>query len=115
MVLRKYPQLVSTLESPPLSYILFVVMKIYTITFMGYCLGSFVLLKSSKWLEFYSSLYYIGHVFFGSWILLEPLTKLTLKMLFGKPQGSPKSQNPVGNASQTPKLDDTGSESKKAV
>ncbi|KAL7645692.1 UNVERIFIED_CONTAM: hypothetical protein RMT77_002569 [Armadillidium vulgare] len=114
MVLRKFPKLVSALESPPLSYILFVVMKFYTITFMGYCLGSFVLLKSSKWLEFYSSLYYIGHIFFGCWIFIEPLVKLILSVLFGRQQDSPKSQNSVGNPSESRKLD-SGNENKKAV
>lgn len=85
-ILSKYPKVLSILESPPISYILYALMKVYVTLFMGYSLASFVLLKNARWWKFYSSLYFVGHIFFGSWLILEPLLKMALKSLFPSPK-----------------------------
>lgn len=46
---KQYPRLVAILNAGPLKYIKFVVLKLYVIVFMGYCLGPFVLLKLHRY------------------------------------------------------------------
>lgn len=47
---KQYPRLVAILNAGPLKYIKFVVLKLYVIVFMGYCLGPFVLLKLHRYI-----------------------------------------------------------------
>lgn len=61
---------------------LFVLLKAYTIIFMGWSLVPFDLKVYSKWLSVYRSLYYSGYLLFVPWAFLyKPALKMTLKAL----------------------------------
>ncbi|KAK3863273.1 hypothetical protein Pcinc_018957 [Petrolisthes cinctipes] len=81
---KQYPRLVSILNAGPLKYIKFVVLKVYVIVFMGYCLGPFVLLKLHRWWNFYYSLFFSGHLLFAGWPLYAPAVKAVLKTVAGE-------------------------------
>ena len=56
------------------------VLKLYTLVFMGYCLVPFVLLSYSRWNHVYASVYYFGHFVFFLWPLYAPFVKKLLKL-----------------------------------
>jgi lysophospholipid acyltransferase 5 len=56
------------------------VLKLYTLVFMGYCLVPFVLLSYSRWNHVYASVYYFGHFIFFLWPLYAPFVKKLLKL-----------------------------------
>lgn len=61
-------------------YMLYGLLKMYTIVFMGWSLAPFDLKAFSKWWGVYSSLYYSGFVLFLPWaILYKPLLKMAIK------------------------------------
>ncbi|XP_068223260.1 lysophospholipid acyltransferase 5 isoform X2 [Palaemon carinicauda] len=81
---NQYPKIVSLLNAGPLKYIKFVVLKVYVVIFMGYCLGPFVLLKLHRWWQFYTSLYFSGHIFFAGWPLYGSAVKALIKAIGGE-------------------------------
>jgi hypothetical protein len=56
------------------------VLKLYTFVFMGYCLVPFVLLSFSRWNHVYASVYYFGHFMFFLWPFYAPFVKKLLKL-----------------------------------
>jgi lysophospholipid acyltransferase 5 len=54
-------------SQPGVRHVLWVLRKLYTVVFMGYCLVPFVLLNYTKWIAAYSAVYWIGHIFFLPW------------------------------------------------
>ncbi|XP_042872826.1 lysophospholipid acyltransferase 5-like isoform X2 [Penaeus japonicus] len=81
---NQYPRLLSVLNAGPLKYIKFVILKLYVVVFMGYCLGPFVLLKLHRWWNFYTSLYFSGHIFFAGWPLYAAAVKSVIKAIGGE-------------------------------
>ncbi|XP_076233949.1 lysophosphatidylcholine acyltransferase 3 protein nessy [Calliopsis andreniformis] len=58
-----------------LRVLVWVLTKIYTFTFMGYCVVSFIFLSYSRYHAVYSSLYYSGHIIYLSYPLVSILLK----------------------------------------
>uniref|UniRef100_A0A1B6D3K0 Lysophospholipid acyltransferase 5 n=1 Tax=Clastoptera arizonana TaxID=38151 RepID=A0A1B6D3K0_9HEMI len=65
-----------------------VILKLYTLVFMGYCMAPFVLLSIHKWFRVYMSVFFIGHVLWMGWLGYKPLV---IKLLPPK-EGHPKSR-----------------------
>ncbi|XP_043250629.1 lysophospholipid acyltransferase 5 isoform X1 [Colletes gigas] len=75
-ILGKQEKLQGLLKAHPELRILFwIVTKIYTFTFMGYCLVSFVLLSYPRYHHVYSSVYYCGHVIYICYPIISILVK----------------------------------------
>ncbi|PNF39053.1 Lysophospholipid acyltransferase 5 [Cryptotermes secundus] len=55
-------------------------LKLYTFVFMGYCLVPFVLLSYSRWNHVYASVYYFGHFVFFPWPVYSPFVRKLLKL-----------------------------------
>jgi len=56
-----------------------IVLKLYTVVFMGYCLVPFVLLTYDKYWPVYKSIYFSGYLLFIGWHLYAPLVRRALK------------------------------------
>ncbi|XP_018017119.1 lysophospholipid acyltransferase 5 isoform X1 [Hyalella azteca] len=84
-LLKKYPKLQEQLDLPLVKPLRLVLMKFYLMVFFGYSLAPFVLLKSYRWWTFFKSTYFIGHIFFGGWVLYRPLVVMALDAVYGKP------------------------------
>lgn len=69
------------LDDPKMMPLVWMVLKAYTLVFMGYCLVPFALLSFSKWWQVYSSVYFVGHLFFGLWPLYGRFVKRFLDSL----------------------------------
>ncbi|XP_012278101.1 lysophospholipid acyltransferase 5 [Orussus abietinus] len=80
--LAKNEALQAALENPIFRLATWVLLKIYTLVFMGYSLIPFVLLSYDRYLPVYASVYYCGHIFFLSYPVLAPLINPLLR---GKP------------------------------
>lgn len=62
------------LWSGKLKYILFILLKSYTLIFMGWSLIPFDVKVASKWTQIYSSLWFSGYIIFVPWnFLYKPL------------------------------------------
>ena len=57
-------------------FVRFLVGKWFTLQFLGYALISFCLLSIPRWNVVYTSVYYVGHVIFLSWLLVGPVLRL---------------------------------------
>ncbi|KAF9804750.1 hypothetical protein SFRURICE_007653 [Spodoptera frugiperda] len=65
-----------------LKYSLYIILKTYTIVFMGWSLAPFDAKSFSKWWSIYASLYFSGFVLFLPWAFVyKPLIKSGLKSL----------------------------------
>ncbi|KAG6452212.1 lysophospholipid acyltransferase 5 [Manduca sexta] len=61
-------------------YILYIILKTYTIVFMGWSLTPFDVKAFSKWWQIYYSLYFSGFILFLPWALVyKPMLKFTIK------------------------------------
>ncbi|KAK7867424.1 hypothetical protein R5R35_003848 [Gryllus longicercus] len=69
------------LEDPKIVPFVWVILKLYTLVFMGYCLVPFALLSFAKWWQVYKSVYFIGHLFFGLWPLYGRFVKRFLSSI----------------------------------
>ncbi|XP_026272325.1 lysophospholipid acyltransferase 5 [Frankliniella occidentalis] len=67
------------LSSPFVSPIVWVILKLYTFIFMGYCLVPFVLLSFNRYWAVYKSVYFSGYLLFLGWHLYAPLVRKALK------------------------------------
>ncbi|XP_053977199.1 lysophospholipid acyltransferase 5 isoform X1 [Hylaeus volcanicus] len=75
-MLEKQEKLQSLLKAHRELRILFwILTKIYTFVFMGYCLVCFVLLSFSRYHQVYSSVYYCGHIIYLSYPIVSILIK----------------------------------------
>ncbi|XP_076032555.1 lysophosphatidylcholine acyltransferase 3 protein nessy isoform X1 [Oratosquilla oratoria] len=102
LVLNRYPRVVQVLNAGPLKYIKFVLLKLYVIIFMGYCLGPFVLLKLHRWWSFYKSLYFSGHLFFAGWPIYAPAVKALLRALDKRTAAEDKLREGESDQDQVP-------------
>lgn len=69
-------------SSTYLKYLSYVVLKIYTLVFMGWSLTPFDLKVESKWVYVYSKLWFSGYILFVPWAFCyKPLIKLLFKKL----------------------------------
>lgn len=93
-VVGRYPRLQEQLDAPIVKPVRLVLMKLYLMVFMGYCLAPFCLLKSFRWWRFFKSTYFMGHVFFGSIHLTAPLLKKILDQVYGKPKKQKEAEPP---------------------
>ncbi|XP_013184936.2 lysophospholipid acyltransferase 5 [Amyelois transitella] len=70
-------------------YLLYIVLKMYTIVFMGWSLVPFDLKVYSKWLKVYSSLYFSGFFLFLPWAFAyKPLIKMAITRLHLKKEAA---------------------------
>ncbi|XP_034238142.1 lysophospholipid acyltransferase 5 [Thrips palmi] len=67
------------LAKPVVSPIVWILLKLYTFVFMGFCLIPFVLLSFNRYWASYKSLYFSGYIFFLGWHLYAPLVRKALK------------------------------------
>ncbi|GLV38357.1 nessy [Carabus blaptoides fortunei] len=78
-MIEKHEKVVNFFRTPGISHALYFVLRCYTFLFMGWCLAPFVLLKFPKYYQIYSSVYFIGFIFFLPWpIVYKPIVKLAL-------------------------------------
>lgn len=62
-------------------YVLYVLLKVYTIVFMGWCLVPFDLKGFSKWWGVYYSLYFSGLILFLPWgFFYKPILLAVMKV-----------------------------------
>ncbi|KAK0175353.1 hypothetical protein PV327_009107 [Microctonus hyperodae] len=73
--LLKNNQLQMTINSFPSNILVWFVMKLYTLVFMGYSFCPFILLSYTRYVGVYSSVYWIGHLVFFSYPLIAPFIK----------------------------------------
>nr|AIN34694.1 fatty alcohol acetyltransferase [Agrotis segetum] len=63
-----------------IKYLLYFILKMYTIVFMGWSLAPFDVKSFSKWWTVYTSLYFSGFILFVPWsFVYKPLVKKALK------------------------------------
>ncbi|CAK9832984.1 Lysophospholipid acyltransferase 5 [Anthophora retusa] len=75
-ILKRHGKLQSLLESSlKLRILSWILMWIYTFTFMGYSLVCFILLTYSRYHQVYSSVYYCGHIIYLSYPIISILLK----------------------------------------
>jgi hypothetical protein len=66
------------LSQPGVSHVRWVVLKLYTLVFMGYCMAPFVLLSVHKWFAAFINTFFVGHVLWMGWHVYRPLVKMLL-------------------------------------
>ncbi|XP_054267493.1 lysophospholipid acyltransferase 5-like isoform X1 [Macrosteles quadrilineatus] len=66
------------LSQPGVSHARWVVLKLYTLVFMGYCMAPFVLLSVHKWFAAFVNTLFVGHALWMGWHLYRPLVKMML-------------------------------------
>lgn len=68
------------LHQYPVNNFVYLLLRLYTFVFMGWCLLPFALLTYDRYWPIYSSVYYVGFIFFGLYpIIYGPILKLLLK------------------------------------
>lgn len=77
-VLERNKVFLEFLSKPMIREIKWLVLKFYTIVFMGPCLAPLVLLSSDNWWPLYKNTFFYAQIFWGSWFLLKPLVKSAL-------------------------------------
>lgn len=75
-------------ESAPGTIIIWIVLKLYTIIGMGFCVAPLALLSFNKWWTLYTSLWYFGFILWFPWPIYKPL----LKQLLGSKRPEKKTQ-----------------------
>ncbi|CAB0017009.1 unnamed protein product [Nesidiocoris tenuis] len=78
VILKRNEFFLERLQDPVASKIKWVVLKLYTLIFMGPCILPLAVLKFDKWWLIYSRTYFYAHLFWGGWILYKPLVKKLL-------------------------------------
>lgn len=79
-ILQTNEQLSSFFKKSPINVIVYVLLRLYTFVFMGWCLVPFALLTFERYWKAYGALNYIGVVFFGFYpFLYGPILRLLLK------------------------------------
>uniref|UniRef100_A0A1B6FRU6 Lysophospholipid acyltransferase 5 n=2 Tax=Cuerna arida TaxID=1464854 RepID=A0A1B6FRU6_9HEMI len=66
------------LSQPGVSHLTWLLLKLYTLVFMGYCMAPFVLLSVHKWFTAFYNTFFIGHVVWMGWHAYRPLVKILL-------------------------------------
>ncbi|XP_066996784.2 lysophospholipid acyltransferase 5 isoform X2 [Anabrus simplex] len=77
-MLLKNENLRTFLEQSWMVPVIWIILKLYTWVFMGYCLVPFALLSFPRWWQVYKSVYFIGHIVFALWPFYYPAVKLLL-------------------------------------
>lgn len=78
--LKKHEQLQLLLEQNVVArFAIWILLKVYTLIFMGYAIVPFVYLSYPKYMQVYSSVYYCGHVIFFSYPLIAPFIKKAIR------------------------------------
>ncbi|KAJ1528521.1 hypothetical protein ONE63_006928 [Megalurothrips usitatus] len=67
------------LSSPLVSPFIWVILKLYTFVFMGFCLVPFVLLSFNRYWAVYKGIYFSGYILFLGWHLYAPLVRKALR------------------------------------
>ncbi|XP_051164002.1 lysophospholipid acyltransferase 5 [Leptopilina boulardi] len=79
-VLKKHEQLqLLVKENFVARFAFWILLKVYTLIFMGYAIVPFVYLSYPKYMQVYGSIYYCGHVIFFSYPLLAPFIKKAIR------------------------------------
>lgn len=82
VILRKNERISNFLASPLIKPILFTILKVYTVVFMGWCMVPFNLKTFGKWWRVYGSLFYSGFIFFFPWVFVyKPIITVSLRAL----------------------------------
>ncbi|XP_075232979.1 lysophosphatidylcholine acyltransferase 3 protein nessy isoform X2 [Lycorma delicatula] len=66
------------LQRPGIKQLKWIILKTYTLVFMGYCMAPFVLLSYSKWWHVHKSVFLIGHILWMPWMIYRPIVKKLL-------------------------------------
>nr|CAD7410074.1 unnamed protein product [Timema poppensis] len=78
-IIQKSEAAVEFFKNPLVQIITWIILKLYTFVFMGWCLIPFALLSFPRWWQVYKSVYFIGFVLFGLWPFYQPTIKKLLK------------------------------------
>lgn len=88
--LREYPAVPLLLSadytSPLVRWPLQLLLRCYTLVFLGYSCVPFVCVVRRRWWPVLSAVYWSGHILFSSWPLLVPLIHLVLPLLTERKQ-----------------------------
>ncbi|XP_055387820.1 lysophospholipid acyltransferase 5 [Condylostylus longicornis] len=83
-ILAKYSNIIN---SNICEVLIFIIMKIYNTSCMGWCMVPFVYLNYTRWFYIYSKLYYYGYIFLISWFIFN----FYMKKYVTKPKKNDKS------------------------
>ncbi|XP_037075411.1 lysophospholipid acyltransferase 5-like [Pollicipes pollicipes] len=101
--LSQYPSVMSTCWDTWLRYPLQLVLRLYTLVFLGYSCVPFVSVVRRRWWPLLSSVYFCGHVIFLSWPALVPAIHWLMR-LCGVRRAAPPAESPLDDLTtiQTP-------------
>ncbi|CAL1290863.1 unnamed protein product [Larinioides sclopetarius] len=71
----RFPKVKEMLLQSALKYPVRIFMKVYMDVIMGWCLVPFVFLSWSRYMQVYSSVYFIGYIIYFGWPLLSPILR----------------------------------------
>ncbi|KAF6207636.1 hypothetical protein GE061_016083 [Apolygus lucorum] len=77
-VVKRNEVFAERLQDPVASNLKWLVLKIYTLIFMGPCILPLAVLKFDKWWMVYSRTWFFSQIIWGGWILYKPLVKKLL-------------------------------------
>lgn len=61
-----------------LKILLLIFNKMYVVVMFGYCIVPFVLLSAERWWQAYASVYFLGHIIYLGWPLVQPVFRMAL-------------------------------------
>ncbi|XP_057322360.1 lysophospholipid acyltransferase 5 [Microplitis mediator] len=77
--LVKNDRLQAALKNPLAKIPVWIVLKLYTLIFMGYATAPFLLLSYTRYIKIYTSVYFTGHFIFLSYPIVAPFIKPMLR------------------------------------
>nr|XP_018895702.1 PREDICTED: lysophospholipid acyltransferase 5 [Bemisia tabaci]XP_018895703.1 PREDICTED: lysophospholipid acyltransferase 5 [Bemisia tabaci] len=84
-ICKKNETFLNYISKQPQKTIVYIILKLYTFVFIGYCNGPFAVLTFHKWWHLYKSFYFMGHLF-----LFWPIYKIFIIKFLLPPKNTSK-------------------------